>query len=157
MIPRDQTTLIVEDELKGAQAWAGRYAVPLDWIPDSLELRAVLTQPVTTEKFYLRGHFDDYRELPPEWQFCDESWSPAATPRNYPRPETPPIGSVFHTNPVVCAPFNRLAYSAHGGPHGDWGITQWHSLPQAQVKAATIGDMLAVFLLHISYTKGRMG
>lgn len=161
MVPREHTILIVEEELEGARAWAERHAVPLEWRPDELELRVQLTQPKTEGLFYLRGIFDNYREIPPAWQFCDEDWKASATPVLYPHPETviegpPPVGSIFHTKPVICAPFNRLAYG-RGAVHPDWSMADWHSLSQPnQVKASTIGDMLQTLWLHLSVTRRRM-
>ena len=37
-------------------------------------IRLVLVQEDLDEKFYLQGKFDDYKALPPVWDWRDESW-----------------------------------------------------------------------------------
>lgn len=70
---------------------------------------------------------DSYPTLPPAWHFRNPDTgvldSPADTPRG---------GAFFHSNGVICAPWNRLAYSAHWsrGPHGDWTLGDWRANPQ---------------------------
>lgn len=161
MVPAETTVIIVENEMVGAQAWAKRRNVALAWVPERLEVRAVFTQPETEEPFFLRGWFPDYRVLPPVWIFTDASWSAEPGPSFFPRPaQTPFGGSLFTTGngPVICAPFNRLAYAEHRGPHGDWGgPIGWVTAGQAgQVKAHCIGDMLQVILRDLLHTRGRM-
>jgi hypothetical protein len=106
----------------------------------------------------LEGVFDDYRALPPAWRFTQ----PASEelPRSaWPQPgNVPGIGSsVFHTNPVICAPFNLLAYNDHGGPHSDWGgPANWLALRPDLVRATSVGEMLSVIALHLHYSPGRL-
>lgn len=160
MIPRNHTLIYIEEELLGAQAWAERHHVPLLWAEEGLELRATLTQPETQEMFYLLGRFDDYREVAPSWTFTDSEWTAAPRQQHFPRPGHLPAGgaSVFHTQPVICAPFNRLAYKEHQGPHQDWGgPANWLTAGQPnEVKAYFIGDMLAVIQRHFAVSRGRM-
>ena len=59
---------------------------------------------------------------------------------------------------IICAPFNRLAYNSHQGPHSDWGgPAQWMTAGPQYVHAVTIGDMLQSILRDFSFSKGRMG
>lgn len=162
MTSRADTLLYVEDEFPGAQAWAERRRAALVWVPDLLELRVVLTQPQTREHFYLRGHVDEYRELPPSWAFTDKAWTAAPSLPLFPKVSSTPYGSplfITSTNgPVICAPFNRLAYSVHGGPHGDWTLAAWLTAGQAgQVRADCIGDMLSIIYRDFMLSSGRMG
>lgn len=90
MVSREHALILVEDELPGAQAWAGRHGVSLLWVPKSLEVRATLTQPETKELFYLRGVFDDYRELPPVWSFTAEEWAAAPAMCLFPKVQNTP-------------------------------------------------------------------
>lgn len=160
MIPRDHTLIYIEEELLGAEAWAERHAVRLLWVPESLEVRATLTQPETKDLFFLRGRFDDYREIAPAWSFTDAEWTGAPRPQLFPRPAPPPNGgaSIFHTQPVICAPFNRLAYKQHQGPHVDWGgPAGWLTAGRPnEVRAHYLGDMLSVMHQHFVVTRGRM-
>ena len=162
MIPRETTVLHIREELVGATAWAARHTVELEWLETDLELRAVFTHPVSAERFFLRGVFDDFRYLPPILTFNDEVWGGALVPVNYPRVLRPQFGSTLfimnNRTPVICAPFNRLAYAEQGGPHGDWqGPSNWLSAGQAgQVKAHFIGDMLQAIHRDFIHSEGRL-
>ena len=58
---------------------------------------------------------------------------------------------------IICAPFNRLAYATHDGPHSNWGdAAQWMTAGPGYVYAVTIGDMLQLILRDFSLSKGRM-
>lgn len=161
MAPRDDTLLYVKDELPGAQAWAERHRAPLVWAEEVLELRVTLTQPETKQPFYLRGRFDEYRELPPEWTFTDSAWTAATAFALFPNLAQTPYGSPLfiraNSGPVICAPFNRLAYAAHGGPHRDWTLAAWLAAGhESQVKAHCIGDMLQIIYRDVLLSRGRM-
>ncbi len=163
MIPRETTVLHVEEELVGAEAWAARHGVELEWVKAALELRAVFTHPVSAERFFLRGVFDDYRYVPPLWTFNDSDWGGASLPANYPRVQQPLFGSsvfIMHGGtPVICAPFNRLAYAEMSGPHNDWqAASNWLTAGQAgQIKAYVIGDMLQGIHRDFLHSDGRLG
>ena len=63
-----------------------------------------------------------YPAQPPAWDWCD------ADGVRRDRPSDRPRGSGFlHSNGVICAPWNRLAYNSvdSRGPHGDWMIGDW--------------------------------
>jgi hypothetical protein len=159
---RADTLLYLDDELPGAQAWAERRHAPLTWVPEILELRATLMQPETRELFYLRGRFDEYRELPPMWTFTDKEWTAAPVLALFPKVSSTPYGSpLFITSthgPVICAPFNRLAYAAHGGPHADWTLAAWLTAgATGQVRADSVGDMLSIIYRDFMLVRGRMG
>jgi hypothetical protein len=160
MISTKDTRLIVEFELEGARSWALRHDVPLDWLPSELEVRLVLTQPRTGQRFYFKARFPDYKELPPEWTLCDESWQSSNAKSLFPRPKEPATpASIFigsGEGAVICAPFNRLAFSRHGGPHGDWSLAQWQTAAGGHIRATTVGDMLQALRLFMNRTEGRM-
>jgi hypothetical protein len=151
--------LVEEEELAPAREWASRVGVELTWDSDRLEIRAVLTQRTTGERFYLRGQLEGYRAVPPAWTFCDAEWGSPGEKRNFPASASLPSGigsSIFHNHPVICAPFNRLAYKDHGGPHSNWGgPEQWLNVA-GTVNATTLADMLAVVARDLAYSKGRM-
>ena len=125
MIPAEHTQVIVEQEFDGARAWAERHGLHLEWFPDRLILRATVVQPETNFTFFLRGTFGEYRALPPEWTFTNEAGKTAGRPADFPKGVQTRFGaSIFimhNQNAVICVPFNRLAYTDQGGPHGDWG------------------------------------
>jgi hypothetical protein len=160
MVPHLVTLAIVEeDELPATREWAARAGVDLEWDAPVLELRAVLTQQATGERFYLNGKLDGYRAVPPAWCFCDAKWGTPGQKSNFPAVGSPPgfSGSIFHSNGVICAPFNRLAYKDNGGPHGDWGgPAQWLKAGAGYVHAETLADMLSAVARDLAYSRGRM-
>ena len=162
MVPTATTVLVVEDELGGAMAWAERRAVPLTWKPKLLEIRATFTQPESHELFYLRGRVDDYKVLPPTWTFTDQSWLADPAPAFFPKLAQSPYGAsmfITYRGPVICAPFNRLAYAEHQGPHADWsGPSSWLTAGAPdQVRAHFLGDMLQLIFRDFVHSRGRMG
>jgi len=164
VLPATDVRAVVEEELVAARAWASRNAVGLEWIPDALELRMTLSQLATAEDFFFRGRFDDYQAIAPHWQCVSGAWAGGDVLSDYPKPqEGLPRPSIYLVHavagvrtPVICAPFNRLAYSEHKGPHGDWGApANWLAARQGHVRATTIPDMLSVIQLHFLTTRGR--
>jgi hypothetical protein len=158
-LPVSVTLALVEsDELPAAFAWAQAAGVDLSWDRETLQLRAVFRQRATNDKFYLQGTIDGYKALPPVWNFFDSTWQRTGR-KFFPAAATLPGGmsSIFLTNPVICAPFNRLAFQQHGGPHADWGgPEQWLRAGAGYVHADTLADMLAVIARDINYSNGRM-
>ncbi|WP_265767878.1 hypothetical protein [Fodinibius salsisoli] len=154
-VPTEVTKLEIEEELGAAEAWAERHQIPFKWIEDRLELQVVLTQPESKDLYYLKGVFDDYKEMPPKWIFTDSNWSDEIKKQNFPKGESTPFGSsMFHPNGVICAPFNRLAYKVYDGPHSDWGSpAQWLNAARDKVVADTMGDMLSAIYRDFRYTK----
>ena len=144
-------------------AWAERKHIDMDTrLLTKRIIRVVLVQETTSEQFFLQGNFDDYKELPPIWDWWDEGWSKNDGLYLNPKPQGTPFGSsIFlnHNNKgIICTHFNRLAYSIYDGPHSDWGgPIQWVTAGPKYVHAVTIGDMLQSILRDFSFTKGRMG
>ena len=162
MLPPAVTDAAIDGELPGAVAWAKRHDIAMD--TRSLAnriLRAVFVHPVEGEKFYLQGVFDDYKALPPIWEWRDEAWSSPGALRLSPNPGESPFGSpmfIRHgAGAIICAPFNRLAFGVHGGPHSDWeNPAQWTTAGRGHVYAVTIGDMLNLIWRDFLHSKGRM-
>jgi hypothetical protein len=157
----ERAALLVEAELPAVLAWAARNTVPLMWNRETLEIRGEWTQPETEEAFYLRGHFDSYRELPPRWSFTDAEYFEERAVHLYPRLAKSPFGSsmfIVHKHAgVICAPFNRFAYGSHGGPHGSWIASQWLAAGAPdQVRAHTLGDMLVRLRTEFQLSRGRL-
>ncbi|MHB8636744.1 MAG: hypothetical protein ACYC96_09760 [Fimbriimonadaceae bacterium] len=63
----------------------------------------------------------------------------------------------FHSNNILCAPWNRLAYSIHGGPHTDWDMLNWESIHPEHQELGTILDLLYRLLNGNSYGGRRKG
>lgn len=166
MVPIEQVRIHLDEEVPAAKAWASRRGAVLEWLPDLLEVRIMLTQPETNELFYLRGRFDGYRALPPAWSFTDATWASSGMACHFPRQRTSRFGSHMFIGggvassggaaAVICAPFNRLAYSSERGPHADWALADWTGAGQGYVKALHLGDMLQAICRDFADSRGRM-
>lgn len=127
----------VEGDLAALKVWAELNRWVLDWRPGQLLLGVSMRSAVDGESYELEIALDGYRALPPSFQFVRSSSGERGTHRCYPRGGR----GYFHTLPVICAPWNRLAYAAHGGPHGDWAMANWHTY---RANHRRLGDMLAL-------------
>jgi hypothetical protein len=81
----------------------------------------------------------------------ETSWAP-----RFPKGGTLPGGvqSIFHSSGVICAPFNRLAFAEHAGPHGDWGgPANWLSVRRT-VRATNLAEMIAQIEAHLTSSPG---
>jgi hypothetical protein len=166
VLPVEATIAIIESELEPARRWAGRRGVILEWLPDSLQLRATIIHAESRAPFYIRGLFDDYRALPPMWTFCSGDWDGDGALPWCPKPEQPhPYGSVMFlkhqhnggpSHAVICVHFNRLAYSAHKGPHTDWAVAEWEKAAPEYVRGLYVADMLSAIDRDLQVSHGRM-
>jgi hypothetical protein len=158
MPPEEESAIIVQHELEQAKPWAKRRGLDLIWESSVLRLQTVMVQRETQERFYLQAVFEDYKELPPAWEFFDEDWNASGKKRLYPATSPCPFGSsIFHSTPAICAPFNLLAYDEHGGPHENWsGPANWLDVRGTHVRAERVGGMLQAIHRHLRATRGRM-
>ena len=155
MVPRDTTLAVVACELPGLQAYAQRHGWSVDWRPEPLVLILDGRHPADGSPVRLHADVTGYRAVPPGWRFISHDGEPPSATRA-PKPGTLPgnIGSIFHANGIICAPFNRLAYAEHSGPHGDWGgPAKWLGV-RGHVTAKELGQMLAQIVLHLKYSPG---
>jgi hypothetical protein len=156
-VPAAVTRAVLADEVSAVAAWATRqkgWEAQTDM--DGLRLSARTTHPATGIPLRIDADLDGYPGFPPAWRFVDPSTG-QPLPQAFPRGGAIPgiSGSIFHSNRVVCAPWNRLAYAEHGGPHGDWGaLTNWKSAAPTYTKADTLADMLSQIALHLSASPG---
>jgi len=159
MIPEEHTIAVVEHEISAVLAWAKRKTIQLKWDSNAVALSVILVQPETGENFYLYGDLKGYKVIPPAWTFRNELWEGGSNKSDYPKPAKTKWGSsIFHKQPTICVPFNRLAYKEHEGPHSDWGgPSKWLSAGGSYIKAHTLGDMLQAIRRDFLFTRGRMG
>jgi hypothetical protein len=157
MVPAAVTLAVLNQEVPAAQRWAARHAWAIEVALDALQLTAITRHPADDSKLVLIGDFIGYRAVPPAWRFVDLATG-QATPRAFPAAGASPGGtSIFHSMPVLCAPWNRLAYAEAGGPHGDWGAAAGWLAVRSTTQAHTLADMLATVDAHLRYSPGRMG
>jgi hypothetical protein len=117
------TELTIEEELADLAEVAARQG----WRVESLTSTTFLVGfPSPSAWVWVHCAAEDYPGLPPIWRWTnaagDRFDEPALTPRN-----DNGASNFFHGNGVICAPWNRLAYSNvdSRGPHGDWNIGDW--------------------------------
>lgn len=162
LLPAATVKATVAAELPAAHAWAKRQGHELNYDAETLTLRVWLEGP-DGERYLLLGMFEDYQTLPPAWRFVHPDTTEAIGSAAYPAPAQPyPRGSPLILDSgadgaVICAHFNRLAYTEEGGPHGDWGgLSNWQNTEGAgYTRATTIADMLARIALDVADSNGR--
>jgi hypothetical protein len=154
----DVTEVVMEAEAATITTWANNHNWSVTYDPISKQGTARTTHPALGTE--VNFHFDTtgYPDRqPPAW-WCGPD---PADPKNYPRPAAAarpgqPVGSIFHAQPVICAPWNRLAYTqvVSGAPHSDWTLGSWKTMAPEHTRAHTIADMLSALDLHLSFSDG---
>lgn len=148
----DVTRAHVEEELDEVREWAERHGWAMSWRPDQFLLDVTMRSIIDGEQFELEVSMQDYRALPPIFEFIRSTTGERGTLRCYPKGGR----GYFHPKPLLCTPWNRKAYRELGGPHSDWGLSQWQSYRRNHVR---LGDMLSLIqeLLNEESTyQGRM-
>lgn len=144
------TAALFQQESAAVAACAGRWDWTVTINVEQLALRAEMTHPVTGTPLLLVADATNYRSLPPAWRFVhgDGRVSPSAFP-------AAGGSSIFHPHPVICAPWNRLAYTAHDGPHADWDERNWLNVT-GYTRATTLADMAAIIRTNLQQSPGMM-
>ncbi len=110
------------------------------------------------ERFVAELHCRDYGMLPPTIEFVDSTPREAreanrqmvrALPRLYP--------TGFHGMPCVCMRYNRKAYGALGGPHGEWRMVDWRLPTGSGVSISNLSEIVSDLHSKIASSRGRMG
>jgi hypothetical protein len=161
MIPTTVTRVVVAEELPAVLAWAARspgWIVAFD--ESALHLNVKTAHPVCGTPLHINADVQEYPAIPPAWRFLPADPDVQTTVAGpFPQAGTHPLiqGSIFHSNRVICAPWNRLAYKQNGdgGIHEDWGgLTNWRNAAVGYTKADTVADMLSQIALHLSVSPG---
>lgn len=145
------TCAVLIAETPAITGWASRHGWRIETDTASLTLDAAAVHPATQTAIVFHADLTGYPAVPPAWTCRSGTGetAPSAFPVAGSRNGIP--GSVFHPNGVICAPWNRLAYAVHGGPHNEWGeLTGWKTVPGDVTQAHTLADMLTALALHLS-------
>jgi hypothetical protein len=131
-------------------------------VPDYDRLTVVVTMHAHTgELFIVEARCDDYKQVPPYFEFIDPDTGERGTRHAYPTS----TDSFFHgSGPCICARFSRKAYKTiiETGPHADWQFGDWQTASDAYMQWANcskLGDMLGAIhtrLVRPDLYKGRM-
>jgi hypothetical protein len=149
-----QQELVCLNQLAAACSW--NVAADVEHL-----LVVVTMQAHTGDRFVVEARCDDYREVPPFFEFIDPDNGDRGTRRAYPKT----MDSFFHdSGPCICAPFNRKAYKSvvPSGPHADWAFGDWQTSTASNVPWAnysTLAGMYGLIYTRISrpqYYLGRM-
>lgn len=150
-----RTIAMVESELVALQAYAARHGWKVTWQPEQLVVLLDGVHPADSSVARLRAGVDKYKMWPPAWRFLRTEAGREDEVRA-PKAGTLPggVSSMFIDKGVICAPFNRLAYTGHGGPHGDWnGVEKWLEV-KGTVSATNLAEMFAQILAHLNHSPG---
>lgn len=137
VVATDVTRALVEAELSHLDLWAKIHGWELEWDATALRLKVRIRSKVDGEVYVVEMLLDNYRALPPHIEFLHPTLEERGTRRCYPGGGR----GYFHNNPVICAPWNRKAYAAHGGPHSDWAMGAWATY---RPNHSQLGDMLVL-------------
>lgn len=103
--------------------------------------------------YFLSVDCDDYPITPPAWHWCD-----AGGGGRDDRANAPAGGSFFHSNGIICAPWNRLSYKQLDtrGPHAEWAVGDWRNNPYTKGCKTLCAMALRIFVeLHGSHYEKR--
>lgn len=157
LLPRLVTQAQLETERSAILAWATKRGWRVEISPAGRVIRAGTTHPAARLALTAVADCAWYPSAAPAWRFMDAGGD---SPRSaYPAPGGVPgiTGSIFHPNGLICAPWNRLAYSELGGVHNDWGgIANWKTAARGYTQAHTIADMLQTLMIHLMASPGMM-
>jgi hypothetical protein len=150
--------LSIEYPLLQERAKRAGWEVTLDM--DQLKLKVQLIHKRTGQLYILQGDLDEYKAIPPAWEFVDPETSEKGTVAAYPEPPNPaPGGSAVFiiAGPqgcVICLPCNRLAYGDHKGPHTNWTLANWM---QETPRYLTLCEMVNRINIDLQASKGSWG
>jgi hypothetical protein len=154
MVSAEITRAHVESELSREliDAWVRQHGWQLSWDPAGLLLRATMRSKIDQEQYELELNLGGYRALPPLIELIHPVTGERGSRKCYPGGGR----GYFHNQPVLCAPWNRKAYAAHGGPHGDWTLAQWATYRPNHARLLDILVLLQSLLDDRSSYSGRM-
>lgn len=146
------TRQILHEEVEAMHAVASTFDWSISVDSEALTVTVKMHSSLDAEKYVIEARCDNYRSVPPYFEFIHPDTGERGTPHCYPAD-----GSFFHPTPCICIQWNRKAYNSNGGPHGDWPMANWEA---AKPGTTTLGDMFLQIQLRINKSgayKGRMG
>jgi hypothetical protein len=155
------TRAILEEELAAVRNIGGTYGWEVTPALDNLQV-LIRMHAYNDDEYLVEITADDYKELPPIFEFIEPDTGKRGTPRAYPKGKD----TFFNTTGVcICAPFCRKAYKQFitTGPHADWKYGDW-TRSKAQnfdwSNVTTLADMLGMIqrrIIQPELYEGRMG
>ncbi len=156
VIPKSVTQAVIVEQSPAITAWATRHDWDIDIDLAGLRLDARTTHPAlpgTTVHFC--AELDSFTALPPAWTCLDPDDVVGSSAYPAPPQGANPLGaSIFHPQPCICAPWNRLAYAVNSGPHSDWALTSWKTAAPGNSHAIQLPEMLSQLHIHLLQSPG---
>ncbi len=143
---------IVQEEVEAMASIAYEYGWEVTPNLQTFTVTVKMHSAIDQEVYVVEARCDNYRSLPPYFEFIHPQTSERGTQRCYPAD-----GSYFHSTPCICVQWNRKAYQSEGGPHADWDMAGWMA---ARPGTISLGDMFHLIQVRINKRdayKGRMG
>lgn len=157
MLPPLVTRAQLETELAAITAWANKYGWRAEVEPASRLVEARTVHPAIGARLAVNADCAGYPSVAPAWRFIDQAGGSPKSAFPAPGARQGINGSIFHSNGLICAPWNRLAYRELGGVHDDWGaLTCWKTAASGYTQALTIADMLHTIRFHLLVSPGMM-
>ncbi len=151
----DISRRVVQEELELMAPLIASYGWEVTTDLPSLIVSIKMKSSIDTQSYVLEAKCDDYKELPPFFEFVDPVANERGTKQCYPAD-----GGFFWTQPdkppCICVQWNRKAYSVHGGPHGDWLMSNWMSLRPGMTMLGDFFHLVQRQINNKQMYKGRM-
>jgi hypothetical protein len=145
----------IEEELQTMSPLISAYGWELTSDLANLTITITMKSTIDSEVYILEARCDDYKALPPYFEFIHPETKERGTKRCYPAD-----GSFFYNTPdkppCICVQWNRKAYTTEGGPHNDWAMSNWLSYRPGMT---TLGDFFHLVQRQMNNKqmyKGRM-
>lgn len=134
------TREILKEELVPMMSLASTYGWEVTSNLETLTVQVKLKSAVDGELYCLEAQCNDYKELPPFFEFIHPLTGERGSKSAY-----PDGGSFFHGHPCICVEWNRKTYI--NGPHPEWQLADWQ---RRRPTMTTLGDMYSLVQYEIN-------
>jgi hypothetical protein len=152
-VDADISRRTIQEELEAMAPLIASYRWEVTTDLPGLTVAIKLQSTIDSEVYILEATCDDYKELPPFFEFIHPETRERGTKRCYPAD-----GSFFWVQadkpPRICVQWNRKAYGVHGGPHSDWPMSNWMTLRPGMV---VLGDFFHLVQRQINNKQAYTG
>lgn len=135
------TRAILKEEIEAMKPLAASFEWTVTSDFETLVVTVKMRSRVDNEVYIVEARCDDYKELPPFFEFIHPETGERGIQRGYPNG-----GSYFHSHPCICVEWNRKTYI--NGPHQrDWQLANWQS---KRPSMTALGDMFHLIQTEIN-------
>jgi hypothetical protein len=134
------TREILKEELETMASLASTYGWEVTLNLEALTVQVKLKSVIDSELYVLEAQCNDYKELPPLFEFIHPETGERGIRSAYPNG-----GSFFHEHPCICVEWNRKA--TLNGPHPEWKLADWQ---RKRPTMTYLGDMFLLVQQEIN-------